>query len=872
MDWVTSPVDNWADQTIDGWAGAPLELAGFSHVATGAVYFTGTHPTRLGLKVAARGGVAVKSGLILNPSNLLFNVDLGIFWKTNAKIILDEQFAWNTGALQDYWYQIIGTPRDPDECKNPPPCCQRFVMNVHAPTMTDLCKKLRQRQIRWKIDQIHRWSRPVHSTDPCNKLEPVDVRTLVCDEFLVDFDLVDKWGGTVIKQFNSFLTYVVDPGQSSLSISGQAAFRMKNDWQQIFKGGENSPLQMTGEATAYSYPIIPNGGAVCGGTAYSEFSDWHYVGGDLPDPITKSGSSTELFFEYPDDNDWAYLNNVFTTNSNYATVHFEHSHTSSYLVVKGFDFNLPPRVVIGGFAVNIVRHANTPVFDDTVAFVVNDEIVSDNMAIRYLQWPLLADSMQEYGGPMTIWRDSNSPDYLGPWSVEDVNDPSFGVAIRVRAGNVAPSFEALVDSIIVTVYYIHDEMRLAVGGTAKVIASAYQHVVLDDQIRLSGSTTVREGYRYVSWGRNENYDGLQVAGTYRISLSYTSGGGITIAGHALFVPGGVALSGMAKLAASQNHWEGSGSVGLVAGTAPHTIDLPHRMNGSISISGHAGVNDTYVWRASGSVLFQGTVSVTSSNWIWKSDGNVIFIGNPGAEVRFGSWNVTVVTAGVYDFWEDFDIKYVDTTQTGALSSSTDLISRCECDLMSLVLPYHSNAINQNKLSQFMAVNGLKTPVSMQLMYSGVEDAWLHNLQYRGISPATAQSETWTAVSYLQCVDDIGGQATNGSLWKFTFRVVRSMPTEDLETHFMVLFPPDQVCDPTFHLRLTYNVKTGTVVINPQTVVYEALFVDEIGLFKVPYWNQNPQLIFELSQTMILSESQRIAIENQPLPTPMLIFR
>jgi len=68
-----------------------------------------------------------------------------------------------------------------------------------------------------------------------------------------------------------------------------------------------------------------------------------------------------------------------------------------------------------------------------------------------LGWPEYSPC--DYGGESDLWDES--------WTLEDINDPNFGVVISAKATNSTYSYQASVYDIRITVYYTDrlDETR-----------------------------------------------------------------------------------------------------------------------------------------------------------------------------------------------------------------------------------------------------------------------------------------------------------------------------------------------------------------------------------------------------------------------------
>lgn len=90
-----------------------------------------------------------------------------------------------------------------------------------------------------------------------------------------------------------------------------------------------------------------------------------------------------------------------------------------YIRATGFDFQNLPTVLSGiELSLSVTRYGR--VTDDTVELVLDSESLGENQA------SLSITPEKIYGSPVNLWNTKNL-------SVNDLQDPSFGVAIRFRS-------------------------------------------------------------------------------------------------------------------------------------------------------------------------------------------------------------------------------------------------------------------------------------------------------------------------------------------------------------------------------------------------------------------------------------------------------
>lgn len=141
------------------------------------------------------------------------------------------------------------------------------------------------------------------------------------------------------------------------------------------------------------------------------------------------------------------IDNIFAT-----TVLTTENSSTHYIKVTGFNFNVPSNATIDGIKVRAKRQyecatcATPPVvMDKVVSLVKNGEITGENRA-RTQKWESnRPNDVRSYGaGATDLWGTS--------WSVEDINNPNFGVVLSVEllSGN---NVNLSVDWLSVMIFY-----------------------------------------------------------------------------------------------------------------------------------------------------------------------------------------------------------------------------------------------------------------------------------------------------------------------------------------------------------------------------------------------------------------------------------
>ncbi len=151
----------------------------------------------------------------------------------------------------------------------------------------------------------------------------------------------------------------------------------------------------------------------------------------------------------PGNIDWSRSRRAATSNNSYATVNINNSSSSSrYLRATNFGFSIPTNATITGIEARIEKSeannsTSTYIRDYSVRLVKNGTLVGDNKALTSTNWST-SDTTVSYGGSNNLWGTT--------WSVGDINDSDFGLALSVgRSGSSNET--ARVDYMSLVVYY-----------------------------------------------------------------------------------------------------------------------------------------------------------------------------------------------------------------------------------------------------------------------------------------------------------------------------------------------------------------------------------------------------------------------------------
>lgn len=818
------------------------------------------------------GDIKIKGSAV---ANLSFNLDIDILWKTKAVIKSDFTFLWNLGQLPIYWYRIIGKGRNGSDCNLiADPCCQKFIVNIHARTLSELCDKLRQRNLNLPIESVQRFSRPAEIgaegfDDECNVLEPVEVCEIPkCADFCVDYENgIDQntWEFNMTVQVDSFFDYETTDG---VFVSGSADVVFEKfllDFPYIATG--EITIDGTSDVVSSSYHYEAQGGVEVSGEADKKSSNWSYVGGEWPSIIPRQYSSDQE--SLPDgtaDQTWSLVERISEENGLYASTDISYIKTSQFLIARNFHLDIPSGSNIVGLKVSVERFATqSGVRDLEVYLVVGDEIISDNLADTTNDWPVgVSFSSKVYGqngydGSGNSWSDESL-------QVSDLTDSGFGVSLRIQSLNSLPAIIANVDYIAVKVFYedaVHQRLKL--GGSSSFSSSSFSYVG-DGEIFIGGGADAltTNVFEVVISG------GVVAGGSKTYTFNINGSGGMNTGGEAVIDPiwgeGGSVIGGDAKITPYFEIAEGGIIVG---GKSLDSWDKKYEATGSISIGGEAFTPEKdFSYESTGGVTIDGTADRSSSAWYWESSENSIFVlGSAGQSASdFGTLDQTAEFSMIIT---DMIVTFASDQHLGDAVGLNENVRQCGCLSVPLIINFEHNFVRDNILAQFLIRNNFVLSNRLQLYFSRTNTSWQSNLHYKGLSADANNQEIWDIVFELQCTSVVGSIEIGRNIWKLSIQFFRkNLNTgEDFDTRIILGVLPEPICGTSsneLNFTVTYDTQSDVAVVDPTATIYQSYIFDNIGLFKKPSWIENPDLTFTVSQTGLNIPQVRIDLTEDVL--------
>lgn len=805
------------------------------------------------------GGISIGG---TSAGNFVFYFDSIFKWNINSRIYNDTTFLWNTGLLINYWYRVMGK----DKCTHDP-CCQRYIVNIHAKSPSELCDKLIKRRYKFAIESVQQFLMPANNSEvkiledqgqnfDCNGWIPIPLCELsLCEDFCVNFDLQENMSFDIIfTQVDSSLSYEANDGAYITGSAIASCDRLLPDYLYESEGG----IALDGEVltTSSGFRYMSSGGIFVNGTSNYKSTSWHFTGGLWPNTSrVRFAEETESLAESITDQMWSLTERVIKDDSLFSSTDISYGRTSQFLIVRGFDFNIPPDSNILHVYVTVSRKASQLHIRDLEAYILNgDEIISENRA-GIFDWPYLIESQTVY-------------DFTDEFNVEDINSHEVGFALRVKSLTGIASAIAYVDNITLEVVYedsINQKIRLS--GSAQTISSGYSWFA-SGGLQIEGSSKYKHGFKYKPTGTE-----IVVGGKYGLNLSYETSGGILMVGSFDARPS------FQEITASGGVKSGGESI-----VKPY---FEYGYGGTVS-GGAVFVKNIYQVRGSGGCIATGKV-ISPSSGIYSivADGGINMGGNAGRKIQnwtyYSSGNVVLMLGGseysssdLGDFIENTEFDMTVDAMLVEFDADEDLhnakgvaeiLSRCGCGDIPLTINLEHRIAKDNNFAKFLARNSLSISNRLSMQYNVPNDSWQSNLHYTGLSADANTRESWDVMFDIQCTQNLGGIFIGHQIWKLGMEVVRTNLSNGINssTRVVVGVLPDQICAANdLKFKATLDTQTGEAEITPAATIYQSVLYDDIGMFKSNAWILSPNLIFTVSQSGLDVIQNRIDLTTDVL--------
>ncbi len=153
---------------------------------------------------------------------------------------------------------------------------------------------------------------------------------------------------------------------------------------------------------------------------------------------------------------WTSSNNVFSSDSVYATNAVGSNSTGATLTTSGFGFAIPASAIIRGITVTLIRKASVSgtLQDANMYLTKAGAQTGSNRAIAGT-WGT-SNTTKTYGNSADLWG--------AAWTAADVNNAGFGVKFAAKAGGTAATASA--DYISIAITYSNDTNGIGAAGTS----------------------------------------------------------------------------------------------------------------------------------------------------------------------------------------------------------------------------------------------------------------------------------------------------------------------------------------------------------------------------------------------------------------------
>ncbi len=191
---------------------------------------------------------------------------------------------------------------------------------------------------------------------------------------------------------------------------------------------------------------LVNGGAITGATTTVDVGGTVTISG--PDTTGAARASTVAA-------GWTSSNNVFSSDSVYATNVVNSNSTGATLTTSGFGFAIPASAIIRGITVTLIRKASSAgtLQDKNMYLTKAGAQTGTNHAIAGT-WGT-SNTTKTYGDNADLWG--------AAWTPADINNAGFGVKFAAKAGGSSATASA--DYISIAITYSNDTNGIGTPGT-----------------------------------------------------------------------------------------------------------------------------------------------------------------------------------------------------------------------------------------------------------------------------------------------------------------------------------------------------------------------------------------------------------------------
>ncbi len=810
-----------------------------------------------------------------STTNFVFIKNTTFLWSINSLITKQFNFIWNVGLLNIYWYRVVGKGRT-DPCLPQENCCQQVIMNVHARTITELCQKLKRRRFKFPIESVQKYSRPAQNAvvaqnianginEDCNSLQLVDVCNVpACFEYCVSLDFVIDCFFSITVTVNAYKTFETT-GQT-LNVSGSSTSSYKKYLVELFYVASGS-VAVSGSPLIYPNHYTGNGRAKIGGKALISSNRWTYLGGVWPNTTgiyyaqyNENSLNSTSNLQNANEQVWSLPERIYQNDGLYTSTDISYGKTSQALIVKGFNLSIPEWAEVSKIIVRAsIQTTQVGVRDLQVCLINQSGIISDNLANKYSDWPLI-DTVRSYGE--NGWRNLDDSNYSGNITGQDISDENFGILLKVKAYSSLFATIAKVDYFNIEVEYQHPngsyiKIDSNVGSICK--GKTY-YWTTSGNVKITGTPQyqIRKKFniQIIPYG-------VGISGTFPILINESSSGGCSIGGEAKVTPydettsGGINLSGYADVIPYEDLMYGGIRLG---GKSFDSAKYKFSAQGNLILTGDFRIVKIYTFEPSGNIEVFESAFCRCDFYTFKSNGISLNTGG-SADMRAGNINLDPVVSRFSIAIYDIKVYFTTDVHLGDAKVDTFTLDRCGCLRLPEILNFTHNFAIDNLLAKFLIKNGFAISRKIDLKYNSTNDSWQNNLHFKGVAPDGNNLETWDIVLELQCTNVVGSIAIGRSILKLSLQFFRrdNLSGHITETRVTISILPEIVCNlSSTQLDYTINFDTYSKIatVSPNSTIYQSTIFDNIGLFKNAAWISSNTLILNVSQLPVKKAAAR----------------
>lgn len=820
--------------------------------------------------------------------NFTFEKSTVLNWRLNSYVIKDSVYLWNLGQLKMYWYRVVGKGTQ-DPCLPQEPCCQKFILNVHARSLAELCEKLSKRRYKFPIDTVQRFSRPAENAvvaeeeasginHDCNTLIDLEVCNIPeCADFCVDQDVLQPIGFSISVQVNAFQEFTAS---GNVSISGFASASFTKNLPNYVHATTGS-ISLNGVAESYADHVNMRGGCRLQGTAKIACSRWSFVGGLWPYQTNQLfGTDAKSVSQGSQQQLWSLPERILSDNGLYSSTDISYGKKSQALLANDFRLKIPTGSKILQIVIAIDRKASsTTVRDREIYLMLNDQQISENLAVTNTSWPLIetkkiyAIDVGSHGWANPLFEFQVPPQKI--WNLDDLdpndlNDSNFGVSLSIENTSNVKAI-ARVDYISVQVIYedlVHGIVRISTDG-AKFVGPTY-HYAGSGKVSISGNANnkVKKKFNQKLLGA-----GIKLGGKFAFVDNYVSEGGIALSGNALVVPYIEEPSGGLKITTIEAYvnpaWYTMQGGLKAQGLSNYKSIYDNSFLGGALISGSAIVtSEQFFYSSTGSIGISGTSRIRSSSRSYASSGSLVNISG-NADIVAGSFPLENESIGFDMTIYNLVASFLTDVELNNLTEVNERYNKCGCYNLPQTMELYHNFATNNSFAKFLVRNGLTISNTLFLKYNQINDSWQDNIHYKGLSFDNNSYETWDVTSELSCTNTMGGVVLGTSVWRLAVQFFKKNLTtnEFYDSRILVAVIPDVICRglvTQLDFLVEYDTQNKFATVTPNATIFQNTIFDNIGLFKNPAWVDNPVLRLKISQAGTIKPQQRLDLTSTVL--------